>query len=75
MTDSMMFEGALLADELLRLETIDQQWAELSERLGGLPEFPKRHGKGNVAIPWTDELKALVYERYRRDFETIGYER
>lgn len=71
-------------DFIVRLETIDQDFKTLAQKLGrespGLSMVAEdpRHSTGAAARHrefYTPALYELVYEAYRRDFEAFGYDR
>lgn len=73
--------GELLVDELGRFEHLDEHWRSLAERYGldpvlGVSNESKRQPgvHGDFRRYYTEELVQLVYERYRRDVHTFGYE-
>jgi hypothetical protein len=64
-------------DYLGRLETFDDDFAAICERIG-VPatraEVRNRTGRGDGADePMSEELRSLVAEIYRRDFQVFGY--
>ena len=69
-------DGKLIIDEVLRFETLAEQFTVLAERLGLPGELPR----SNVGAPvdyravYDDEAKAIVRRLYVRDFERFGYE-
>ena len=68
--------GKLIIDEVLRFETLGEQFNVLAERLGLPGELPR----SNVGAPvdyralYDEEAKAIVRRLYVRDFERFGYE-
>jgi len=68
--------GKLIIDEVLRFETLAEQFNALAERLGLPGELPR----SNVGAPvdyralYDEEAKAIVRRLYVRDFERFGYE-
>jgi hypothetical protein len=68
--------GKLIIDEVLRFETLAEQFNVLAERLGLPSELPR----SNVSPPvdyravYDDEAKAIVRRLYVRDFERFGYD-
>ena len=67
--------GVLLVDDIYHIETMAEDWKKLQARLG-LPELD--HLRKSDHRPWqeicTPELRKMIYERYREDFELGGYE-
>lgn len=69
-------DGKLIVDEILRFETLAEQFNVLAERLGLPAELPR----SNVSAPvdyralYDEEAKAIVRRLYVRDFERFGYE-
>ncbi|TRC97162.1 sulfotransferase family protein [Mesorhizobium sp. WSM4303] len=69
-------DGKLIVDEVLRFETLAEQFNVLAERLGLPGELPRL----NVGAPvdyralYDEEAKAIVRRLYLRDFERFGYE-
>ena len=60
---------------ILRYETLDADWARLVALLGvALPALQKinvSHGGAEL----TEHSKAVIYKRFKNDFEALGYER
>ena len=69
-------DGKLIIDEVLRFETLAEQFTVLAERLGLPGELPR----SNIGAPvdyrafYDDEAKAIVRRLYVRDFERFGYD-
>lgn len=73
--------GELLVDEVGRFERIDEHWRLLAEKHGLDPVLGvSNDSKGKAGVHgdyrqyYTEELVQLVYERYRSDVHTFGYE-
>jgi hypothetical protein len=70
--------GHLLPQNIFRFENLATEFNSLADRLG-LPETAKLpHRNPSRKTPYqdyyTEELRELVAERYRRDIELFGYE-
>lgn len=70
--------GRLVPDFVGRVETIAADWAHVAARIearsgmamGQLGERNRRMGSGpDVALILPDKLRAMIFDRYRRDFE------
>lgn len=71
----------LMVDEVGRFEHLDEHWRSLAERFGLDPVLRvsndskhKPGAHGDFRQYYTEELVQLVYERYRKDVHTFGYE-
>ena len=69
-------EGRILVDELLRFESLDEDWARFSRKHG----LPSRLVRTNVAPRerdyrryYSDQTRELVATHYRQDLKTFGY--
>lgn len=68
-----------LPDIIGHLETIGQDWAKLADRYDFEPHLPHANvtasaaGHGHYSSYYTPELVDLVYQRYKLDFERLGY--
>lgn len=75
---SMIMVYDELPDFVGRIERFLPDWAELEQVVGRkLPRLPwenrtNSHQHGHY---WTPRLKQMVYERYKQDFEILGYNR
>jgi hypothetical protein len=70
--------GNLIIDEILRFETLAEQFNALVERLG-LPcevKLPRANANApyDYRAVYDDEAKSIVRRLYFRDFERFGYE-
>ncbi|MGB1249199.1 MAG: sulfotransferase family 2 domain-containing protein [Candidatus Promineifilaceae bacterium] len=79
-TAFLYWKGLCLVDFIGRFETLTTDWSALAKRtylpqqLCNLPrEFPRRKMPANYQDYYTPELAALVFQRYRADFERFGY--
>ena len=70
--------GRLLPEHVFRFENLAKEFNALAARLGLPPETKLPHRNPSKKTPYqayyTDELRELVAERYRRDIELFGYE-
>ncbi|WP_062464892.1 sulfotransferase family 2 domain-containing protein [Demequina soli] len=73
--------GLLLPTELIRFERIDEDWTRLQElaaQAGARPLkslTPRRVSQRDAWQDYyTDEVAAIVAERYREDFDLLGYD-
>lgn len=67
-----------LPDFIGRLETYQKDWDELGQAIGReLPRLPweNKTDSCDSGRLWTHRLAQMVYERYREDFEILGYDR
>jgi hypothetical protein len=74
-TDLLHYNSQPLAAQVLRFESLSDDWAELSDRFG-IPALP--HLRKSDHLPWqemyTPELAQMVRHRYADDFRNYGYE-
>lgn len=80
------FRGKLLVDEMLRFETLEQDWTIFVEKYNSNPANPfhikpqlETHNvSGSRKRDWRDayttEMKKKIYDVYWKDFELFGYE-
>jgi hypothetical protein len=72
--------GKLLVDYVGKVENIEQDWLKVAEKCGFEPSVVRENvstPKGNkrdYRLFYTQELAELVYQRYRNDFELLGYQ-
>lgn len=70
-------KGRLMPEHIFRFENLAEEFNAVVERLG-LPEAKLPHKnpskKTSYQEYYTDELRRLTAERYRRDIELFGYE-
>lgn len=78
---ALLYErGELVVDDLGRFERLDADWQPLAERHGLEPLKVSNESKRKEGVLleyqhyYTPELVQLVYERYRKDVHTFGYE-
>mgnify|MGYP002140614824 CR=1 FL=1 len=78
---ALLYErGVLMVDEVGRFEQLDAHWTALAERFGLEPGLrvsnvsKGKRGNDDFREYYTEELVQLVYERYRKDVHTFGYE-
>ena len=63
----------LLVDKFYKLESVDQYFDEISDKIGKpfiLDHYNKSDRK-NIEI--SNELREVIYEIYKQDFELLGY--
>lgn len=67
--------GRIIVDYVAKLETIEEQWPVIEERIGRAAPLPMRNVSS--AGPGREVLDAaarrIVQERFRKDFEEFGY--
>ena len=76
-------EGALQVDHVGKMEDLDDEWKRISEKYQFDPSIIRRLNASknkpgchdDYRLYYTEPLAQLVYERYRRDVEVLGYER
>jgi hypothetical protein len=73
LTDS---RGELLVDYVGKFETLFEDFLVVSQRLGLDAELPHllKSERRPYQEYYTDELRDLVSQRYRRDIDLFGYE-
>ena len=64
-----------MVDFIGHFETLEEDWAQLSERFGfpALPHY-NRSAHNDYRDMYTPELARLAYKRYQRDIELFAYE-
>ncbi|GEM_PF-1967981 len=68
--------GRLLVDEVLRFETLDEDWAKFSRAHGferPLPHANASAGSAELRAGIDSRVKAIIHAHYRDDFEVFGY--
>jgi hypothetical protein len=72
--------GKLLVDYVGKVENIEQDWLIVAEKCGFEPSVVRenlstpKEGKRDYRLFYTQELADMVYQRYRNDFELLGYQ-
>ena len=69
--------GEMLMDFVGKVETLDQDWGNICERLNiPQPELPRRNVTGHrpYADYYSSELRELVAHNWRREIELFGYD-
>jgi len=65
--------GKLLVKKILKFENLNYEVKQLPIRLSGIPHLNSSHNsKGKF---YDDELRKMVYEKFKKDFELFGYEK
>lgn len=68
-------KGVPLYTKLIKVEDIDDEWPNLQEKYPDLPDMVYRNVTPNLdKDPYTDEIRAIVRRRYKKDFQQFGYE-
>lgn len=73
--------GKCLVDYIGHVESIQEDIDYICEKIGfdnsgiDIPVVRKSKGRTHFSEYYTDELKERVYEKYKIDFETFGYEK
>jgi hypothetical protein len=68
-------KGSLIIDQILRFETLDVDFAELSARLGLEASLPhvNRSERGDYRAMYGEEERDLADRLFARDLELLGY--
>jgi len=68
--------GRIIVDYVARIETIGEQWPVIQERTGRMMPLPVRNAsRGELSRDALDgESRRIIQERFRKDFEELGYE-
>ncbi|PVA06445.1 sulfotransferase family 2 domain-containing protein [Thalassorhabdomicrobium marinisediminis] len=74
--DFLTLDGRLAADRVLRLETLNDDFAQLCEDLGlGPIQLPRKNVNKTAANVELDPLSIEIINRlYKPDFDTFGYQ-
>jgi hypothetical protein len=72
-------DGAFLPTLLCRFENLSGEWGRvqaLVKQIGGpeLSKLPHLRESDHSLAQWTEATREMAVERYRRDFEALGYE-
>lgn len=70
-------EGNLLTDELLRFESLESDWQSFADRHGiaaGLSHLNAASAAANPFSLLADESRDILYNYFKDDFETFGYQ-
>lgn len=72
--DRLSRDGALIVDDVFKLEQADRLWAALSARAGATID-PAHANKGSAltGLAWSAEAVRIVNDRHAIDYETFGY--
>lgn len=71
----------ILVDYVGHVETIDYDLKQICDRIGidnsniDIPIVRQSKGRGHWSEYYTDELREKVYNHYKLDFETFGYDK
>lgn len=73
--DYTSWEGEMKTKHILKFETIKKDWEELAKQ-SNLPLQLKHSNFNNKKeiVEWDDEMRGIIQEIYKQDFETFGYE-
>ena len=68
--------GRVIVDYIAKLETIEEQWPVIQERIGEPGALPVRNVSGNRSDReiLDGEARRIIQESFRKDFEAFGYE-
>jgi hypothetical protein len=69
-------QGKLLVDRIIRFETLNTEFAQVSDRIFGRSiELPHVNKSPERETPFAmdQEFRDAVYRRYERDFDTFQY--
>ena len=73
--DHLVVDGVVTVDFVGRVETLDEDWRAISERIGCDAAIPRVNtsDRGEYRDYYTDDLRAIVDERLHLDATTFGY--
>jgi hypothetical protein len=67
--------GAFIVDNVLKLETLDRDWAALRDRIRIVGDLPRINASDSGLAPEiTEEARGLIEQRHAEDFLNFGYE-
>ena len=68
--------GSIMVDYVGRYESIEADFATISDRIGLDARLPHRNSSARAHFDeyYTDELRSLVYRHYKTDFDLLGYD-
>ncbi len=74
-SDHLVVDGVVAVDFVGRVETLDEDWKAISARIGCEGAIPRANtsDRGEYREYYTDDLLAIVDERYHLDVTTLGY--
>jgi len=74
-SDHLVVDGVVAVDFIGHVETLDEDWRAISERIGSDESIPRANtsDRGEYRSYYTDDLLAIVDERFRLDVATFGY--
>ena len=73
---SIIFSSGAKVDYIGKVEDLPSDFEEIRQRYGfsELKVLNKSQGKSSEML-LTDEIRELIYNRFKKDFETFGYEK
>lgn len=80
LSEMISVNGVMCVDQILKVETLAEDWAKLAEHLGcELPSLPVLnkgvHAPAKLESVMSDRARALIQERYMGDFDVLEYKR
>jgi hypothetical protein len=68
--------GRIIVDYVARIESLGEQWPIIQERTGRTMPLPVRNAsKGDLGWDALDlKTRLIIQERFRKDFDELGYE-
>jgi hypothetical protein len=74
-TDHLLVDGEIAVDFIGRVETIDDDWRSLADRIGCDATLPRINTSdhGHYRDYYDDELLAIVDDTFRRDLDVLDY--
>ena len=74
-TDHLVVDGVVGVDFIGHVETLDEDWRAISGRIGTDATIPRANtsDRGDYRDYYTDDLLAIVDERFRVEAATFGY--
>ncbi len=74
-SDHLVVDGVVAVDFIGHVETLDEDWRAISARIGCDGAIPRANTseRGEYRAYYTDDLRAIVDDRFRVDAATFGY--
>ena len=74
-SDHLVVDGVVAVDFVGHVETLDEDWRAISARIGCEGAIPRANtsDRGEYRAYYTDDLRAIVDDRFRVDAATFGY--
>lgn len=74
-TDHLLIDGQMAVDFVGHVESLNDDWKSIADRIGCDADLPRVNtsDRGDYRDYYSDDLRAIVDERFRVDATTFGY--